>query len=383
MKIFAGLCAVAALTLAPAPATAAAPPNDAFADAIEISAEDGFRTGSTVGATKEAGEPAHAGNPGGHSIWFSWTAPADGTYVFGAGGSSLDTLLAVYTGNDVGALTEVASNDDVPDGQWSESAFFATEGTEYAIAVDGFGGKSGVVELSWRPGAPNDLFARPQAVTGTVGSTAGTNSGATTETGEPRPVNSLMSVWFEWTAPETRLVKFSVLAGFDAVLGVYTGTSVDALTEIATNDDDPAYGCCSRSFVGFDAVAGTVYRIAVGSYGDEGRFALSWSPLIMGTNAGESLFGTPGVEEIRALGGNDLIFGLGGGDVLVGGSGNDRIRGGDGNDRLVDHRGLDVLEGGAGADVLDARDFLRGDILRGGPGRDACRADRSDTRRSC
>ena len=128
MKIFAGLCAVAALTLAPAPATAAAPPNDAFADAIEISAEDGFRTGSTVGATKETGEPAHAGNPGGHSIWFSWTAPADGTYVFSTAGSLFDTLLAVYTGTDVGALTEVASNDDFPEYQWSEVAFFATEG---------------------------------------------------------------------------------------------------------------------------------------------------------------------------------------------------------------------------------------------------------------
>ena len=34
--------------------------------------------GSNVGATKEPGEPDHAGDPGGASVWYTWTAPADG-----------------------------------------------------------------------------------------------------------------------------------------------------------------------------------------------------------------------------------------------------------------------------------------------------------------
>lgn len=49
------------------------------------------------------------------------------------------------------------------------------------------------------------------------------------------------------------------------------------------------------------------------------------NPLILGTNAGETLNGTIGAETIVAYGGNDIIDGKGGADVMIGGAGDDRF----------------------------------------------------------
>ena len=390
MKTVPALIATVAAALFVAPFATAAPANDNFGAAISISGANGSQIGNSSTATKEAGEPAHAGNPGGRSIWYSWTAPSDGTYVFDTLPSAFDTLLAVYTGSDVSALVEVASNDDAVLNIWDQTtrslvAFVATEGTTYLIAVDGFNAKHGRTILRWRNGVANDFFEVSQALTGVSGKVDGQNVWATMQPDEPSPSDSLASVWYEWTAPATQLVKFSTLgAHFDSVLAVYSGTSVDGLTEIASNDDDPLYSCCASSFVGFEAVAGTSYRVAVGGWsGLQGPFTLSWSPLILGTAGSDLLVGTAAVEEIRGLGGNDVLRGLGAADVLVGGPGNDRAFGGPGNDILIDRHGLDMLAGGSGADLLDAFDFVRGDILDGGRGADICRGERRDLRRGC
>src|SRR5262245_18046438 len=52
-------------------------------------------------------------------------------------GSSFDTVLAVYTGVRVSALTPVASNDDNAGGTNSRLTFVAAAGAVYHIAVDG------------------------------------------------------------------------------------------------------------------------------------------------------------------------------------------------------------------------------------------------------
>ena len=58
-------------------------------------------TGTNVGATKQAGEPNHAGNAGGASVWYKWTAPVTGTATVSTAGSNFDTLLGVYKGTSV------------------------------------------------------------------------------------------------------------------------------------------------------------------------------------------------------------------------------------------------------------------------------------------
>jgi Calx-beta domain-containing protein len=67
-------------------------------------------------------------------------------------GSNYDTLLAVYTGNAVNALTAIVKNDDVDTqgGILSSSVTFtSTAGTAYKIAVDGWGGDRGNITLNW------------------------------------------------------------------------------------------------------------------------------------------------------------------------------------------------------------------------------------------
>ncbi len=89
--MIAGLVLVLGLVAPPA-AVAAAPANDDFAAAKLIgSAAVGFATALTLEATKQPGEPNHAGDAGGHSVWFSWTAPADGNESFSTVASDFDT----------------------------------------------------------------------------------------------------------------------------------------------------------------------------------------------------------------------------------------------------------------------------------------------------
>jgi len=124
--------------------------NDNFANREILTGVSGATTGSTVGATKESGEPNHAGNVGGASIWYSWTAPTTGLATIDTYTSGFDTLLAVYTGTGIGALTPVASDDDAPSGaRQSVVSFNAVAGTVYQIAIDGYSGQTGATVLHW------------------------------------------------------------------------------------------------------------------------------------------------------------------------------------------------------------------------------------------
>ncbi len=131
---------------------AARPQNDVFAAAVTISGLSGSVSGQSLVASKETGEPEHAGDPGGRSVWWKWTAPAAGQLAIDSHGSDFDTLLAVYAGAGVAALTPVAANDnDAEATDGSSRVLFQTEaGTEYRIALDGFAGESGSAVLNWQ-----------------------------------------------------------------------------------------------------------------------------------------------------------------------------------------------------------------------------------------
>jgi hypothetical protein len=108
---------------------------------------------ATTYATKEPGEPNHAFNNGGKSVWWTWTAPVSAPVTISTEGSSnptgnYDTTLAVYTGTSVSNLTLVAYDNNSAPLSTSRLTFSAFVGTEYQIAVDGFNGASGTVVLS-------------------------------------------------------------------------------------------------------------------------------------------------------------------------------------------------------------------------------------------
>jgi peroxiredoxin len=130
------------------------PANDNFANRIAITDIANPTAGSNVQATKESAEPDHAGETGGRSVWWTWTAPATGLYTVSTVGSSFDTVLAIYRGSSLANLSEVSSDDDSGGGRASRAAFLATAGTSYQIAVDGYEGASGAVQLTIVAGAP-------------------------------------------------------------------------------------------------------------------------------------------------------------------------------------------------------------------------------------
>ena len=118
------------------------PANNHFTNAWTLTGTYAVTNGSTSqpsNATKETGEPNHAGFVGGRSVWFNWTAPTNGPVRISTAGSGFNTLLAAYTGTAVNALTQVAANDNVAGqgGNTSRVDFNAQQGTNYWIAVDG------------------------------------------------------------------------------------------------------------------------------------------------------------------------------------------------------------------------------------------------------
>jgi uncharacterized repeat protein (TIGR01451 family) len=148
-------------------AVLAAPANDNVADALVLSESTGSVEGSTLEATKEDGEPDHAGDPGGASVWFSWTAGQNGRQSFTTAGTEFATLLAVYREND--GFEEVVSDSSSP----SVVEFDAEADTEYLIAVDGADGVSGAYDLAWAPvvGAVDLSVGKTGPSTALVGST--------------------------------------------------------------------------------------------------------------------------------------------------------------------------------------------------------------------
>jgi endonuclease I len=155
--------------------------NDLFTDASLLEGAEATATGSNVGATREAGEPLHF-NTGTASVWWRWTASANGVVSIATTGSSFDTVLAVYTGNSVGALTRVASDDDSGGGYSSRVTFNAVAGTTYRIAVDGYGPATGSVSLSLvRSSLPIvNSFSPSLGRAGTTVSVSGNNLSAVT-----------------------------------------------------------------------------------------------------------------------------------------------------------------------------------------------------------
>lgn len=113
------------------------PANDAFARSALLTGMQGQVSGDDVSASAETGEPSHGTGADGQSVWYRWKAPVGGRASFNTCNSEPDTLLAVYTGTAVGALTPVASNDDSSTcGPQSKVSFNAQKDTVYRIAID-------------------------------------------------------------------------------------------------------------------------------------------------------------------------------------------------------------------------------------------------------
>jgi hypothetical protein len=254
----------------------------------EFEADPETLTGSSVfaeagnwGATREPNEPSHAGNVGGASTWYSWTAPQSGPVLAFACGT-FEALFAVYAGGSLATLAPVSSTQ-VPRGRCEEFEFTVSAGVTYRVAVDGAfspaldSARMGLYFFEfWIPPPPptpplNDNFRSAQQLpSSTTALFSESTLGATRQVGDPRPAGIEepgATVWFNWTAPAGGAVSLDTCGSdFDTFLGVYTGSALGALTQVAVNDDSPGPGCphTRRSELTFAVSTGTTYRFLVG-----------------------------------------------------------------------------------------------------------------------
>ena len=153
-------------------------------------------------------------------------------------------------------------------------------------------------------GPANDSFTNATVASGTQ---FGSNPGATIEAGEPfNGVYDSESVWWKWTPLGSGSVTVDTHgSAFDTVLGIFTGTNVSGLTQVAFNDDDPGAGD-GTSLVTFSAGAGTNYYICVDGFDNTafGNYVLNISslPSITSSLSVTNTLGQPFTYAITASG---------------------------------------------------------------------------------
>jgi uncharacterized repeat protein (TIGR01451 family) len=129
-------------------ALAQIPVNDDFANATVLSGTNILTNGTTLNATAETNEPSHCGFAASHSIWYDWTAPANGSVLIDLTGSAPGTDVSVYVGKYLTTLSNIVSNADGNSDQTGRCTFPAAAGVVYEVAVDVTNGLGGAVQLS-------------------------------------------------------------------------------------------------------------------------------------------------------------------------------------------------------------------------------------------
>lgn len=246
------------------------PSNDNFASRTNLVGAPAQISGTNAGASKESGEPSHAGYAGGRSVWYSWTAPSTGECSIWLANASFSDLLGIYTGSSVNTLNQISSASF-----GGTAVLSVTSGVAYQIAVDGYNPSSGTFTLNISavsPPPPNDAFANRLILPPNTNSISGANQGATKEAGEPNHAGYTggKSVWYSWTAPTTGECTVSLAnTSFPPVLGIYTGQSVNTLSQVGSG----AFGSAAN----FQVTAGTSYHFAVDGYNSNvsGTFTLN------------------------------------------------------------------------------------------------------------
>ncbi len=261
----------AAFLLCLTDASADAPANDNFANRTVLSGTPVIGTSTTVDATRESFEPTFDSNPG-STVWFTWTAPSDGTVNIDTGGSGVnDPYLSIFNGDTIDTLKVVTNTRSGNDGT-TVIQFPTVAGTVYQISVGSDTDDEDTVKLNIRltaatitsptvigtPAAANDDFANRTTLTGTAVSGIGYNFSATRESFEPTTTGN-MTLWWTWTAPSSGNVTFSTAGtSAGATLSVFNGDTIDTLKANYA-------GLTGGGTLTTPTIAGVTYQIAVGT----------------------------------------------------------------------------------------------------------------------
>jgi len=273
--------------------------NDYFSSSRVISGASGTITDSNSTATRETGEPTTYGSTA-HTKWYSITANSNGYLTVNTNGSSFDTVLGVFTGSSVSALTKLGADDDGGSSFASLVSVSVVSGTTYRIQVGAFSsGVTGSIILNWSIGnatcstSPvNDNLACATSLNSSSGLISGSNTSATLETSEPQEtVNICKSVWYKVTPNGSGTGTFHTSgSNFDTVLTIYrsstTTGSYGSVFFVSENDDADDFTLTSR-LSNVTLLSGSTYFIRVAGYSGSscyyGSISFSWSVTVTQT----------------------------------------------------------------------------------------------------
>lgn len=257
------------------------PANDAFADAVALDPTSGSVDGTTFDATMEVGEPetyfSSTAYVTDQSVWYTLAPSASGLYEFTLT-QTTQTLLDIFTGSDVTALTVVIS-------AYAGTFNVALDaGTTYMVRVyspqiiyygDAFNARAGPFTLAWvyTPPPANDDIANAETISGATGTLDASTIASTYETTDPDGNYNEHSIWYVYV-PTLNALDIFMDANYDAVLGVYRGTP-GSLVEVGFNDDGNDH---SSELFQLTVTPGETLYILTGGYSNRyGSFTLTWS----------------------------------------------------------------------------------------------------------
>ncbi len=247
------------------------PANDDFANAAVITTFP-FTDALTAKGAGPDGPLLCSGRRG--TVWYRFTAPTDAKIAVDTFGSDYNTRLAVYTGESIDTLTEIACNDRAGPGpygteqsRWSLSV--KTGSTYYfRVALLDQHERSGLLVFNAGEGASpsNDDFVDAQAVPNLPFSETTSTDFATLEPNEPQAFclggNAASTVWYRLTPTEDVLVVADTIGSdFTTFLSVWAERP-SGLTQV---------NCTSRLSLpdprlAIKALAGQTYYFQAGGF---------------------------------------------------------------------------------------------------------------------
>jgi hypothetical protein len=265
-----------------APLPRDAVPGDAFASASPVGPLPYTQVGlsNTAAGADEPGEVTSCG-PMGKTLWWKYSPTSTGSVTVDTVGSNFDTVLAVYEGAALNALTRVGCDDDGGGGgagSVSAVTVNATGGQTYYLQVGGFKDAAGAVDtgsvsVHVTGAAPaNESFAAASPVGSVPFSQADLSNTRARgdEAGEDTTCGPMgKTLWWTYTPAATeRVVADTVGSNFDTVLAIHQGTALGGLTRVGCDDDGGGGGTGSVSAATVNLTGGQKYYFQVGGFKD-------------------------------------------------------------------------------------------------------------------
>ena len=251
------------------------PANDRMADAARLEGAFASVAGSTLGASHEAGEPFPSDNLV-NTVWWVWTAPAEGDLLLTLRDLRLTHGIAVFRGA-MPTADSLLNNGVMGSGTPFPVVLRVSAGETYTILVGSMEmpGQSFTLDLGMRLRPGNDDFAQRQRLEGAEWTVQGANWLSTREFREPLHAGRFggRSVWYAWRAPADGEAVVSLVGAHSqyTLLAAYEGERVDGLTEVASVEVGD-----QNAPLRFLARAGREYAFAVdGMSGDTSEFRLA------------------------------------------------------------------------------------------------------------